>query len=285
MTNPDPTAQIDYLAIGHVSEDVTQRGGFQLGGTVTYAGKMAHALGLRVGIVTSAAADLDLSPLDGLALMCLPAARSTCFENRYSPSGRVQTLHARALALSPAAIPLQWRSAAIVHLAPIADEVNPELVHQFPEAFIGLTPQGWLRRWDAEGRVSSRPWERLKAILPDADAVVLSLEDLGGDEEAVMAFTDHCRLLVVTEGAKGARVFTQRMAERVTAPKAHPVDTTGAGDIFAAAFFVHLHQTGDPWSAAAFANTLAAASISRSGMAGIPTPVEIQVARDRRGSK
>jgi len=43
---------VDYLVIGHVAADVTPTG-LQLGGTVSYAGLTARALGVRVGIVTS----------------------------------------------------------------------------------------------------------------------------------------------------------------------------------------------------------------------------------------
>jgi sugar/nucleoside kinase (ribokinase family) len=54
------------------------------------------------------------------------------------------------------------------------------------------------------------------------------------------------------------------------------VDATGAGDIFAAAFFVRLNQTRDPWEAARFATCLAAQSVTRVGLNGIPTREEIE---------
>jgi len=54
------------------------------------------------------------------------------------------------------------------------------------------------------------------------------------------------------------------------------VDTTGAGDIFATAFFFRLYATRDPWEAARFATQLAANSVTREGLNGIPTQEEIQ---------
>ena len=48
------------------------------------------------------------------------------------------------------------------------------------------------------------------------------------------------------------------------------------GDIFAAAFFVRLYTTRDPWEAARFATQLSAISITRPGFSGIPTPQEIE---------
>ena len=53
-------------------------------------------------------------------------------------------------------------------------------------------------------------------------------------------------------------------------------DATGAGDVFAAAFFVRLLETRDPWEAARFANRVAAVSVTRPGLQGIPTPTEVQ---------
>jgi sugar/nucleoside kinase (ribokinase family) len=54
------------------------------------------------------------------------------------------------------------------------------------------------------------------------------------------------------------------------------IDTTGAGDIFAAAFFFRLYTTRDPWEAARFATQLAAISVTRTGLQAIPTSEEIQ---------
>jgi sugar/nucleoside kinase (ribokinase family) len=54
------------------------------------------------------------------------------------------------------------------------------------------------------------------------------------------------------------------------------VDATGAGDIFATAFFFRLFATRDPWEAARFATQLATTSVTRSGLEGIPTEDEIQ---------
>jgi sugar/nucleoside kinase (ribokinase family) len=54
------------------------------------------------------------------------------------------------------------------------------------------------------------------------------------------------------------------------------VDPTGAGDIFAAAFFTRLLSTRDPWEATRFATLVASCSVTRVGLGGIPTPSEIE---------
>lgn len=274
---------IDYLLIGHLSEDRTPEGP-ALGGTVAYAGLTAHALGCGVGIVTSASEALDLAPIRELALSLKLAPVSTSFENRYTSKGRVQTLLGRASDLELADVPLAWRNPKIVHLAPLACEIPAELAQAFPSSFLGVTPQGSMREWDSAGRVRLRSWESVHDLLHAADAVVLSIEDLGMDITAAEAMATHCRVLVVTEAAQGARVYTQRRSESVPAPSRQEVDPTGAGDIFAAVYFIRLQQSGDPWEAAEIANQIAAASVARRGLAGTPTPAEAKAVLQATGN-
>lgn len=255
---------LDYLAVGHIAQDVTPAG-LRLGGTVAYAALTARALGLRAGIVTAAAA-AALDDLRPVVLHRRPSPRSTIFENRYTPAGRIQTLHARAEPLTFAAVPAEWRSAPLVHLAPIAREVDPALASLFPDSFVGLTPQGWMRRWDESGRVTRGEWDEAGSLLESASAVVISLEDVGGEWGVVEGWAARARVLAVTQGDQGATVFWNGERRRFPAPPATVVDATGAGDIFAAALFVRLWQAGDAWDAARFAVALASDSVTRVGV-------------------
>lgn len=273
----DPPS-LDYLIIGHIARDLTLSGAV-VGGTVAYAGRTALAFGLHVGAITSVNEDVDLSPLTGIQLARLPTRQSTTFSNRYTETGRVQHLLSKATDLGPQAVPADWSHARIVHFGPIAQEVDPQLVHQFPNAFIGITPQGWLRRWGIDGRVSLTHWSAIKSILPKADAVVLSLEDLQGSEEEESEIAQHCTLLVVTRASQGARLFWHGEVHDLPAPQMREVDSTGAGDIFATAFFIQMQQTQNPFEAGRIANTIAAASVTRQGVRSSPSPEEIEAAR------
>ena len=173
-------------------------------------------------------------------------------------------------------IPDAWRSAAVVHLAPIADEIDPALAGHLKGGLLGITAQGWLRRWDASGEVQPRPGGWASQGLSAADAVIVSLDDLGGDEVAIEEMAGVCRLLVVTEGPRGCRVHWNGDVRRVPVSPRTEVDPTGAGDVFAAAYFCRLHSTRDPWEAARYANLLASTSVARSGLDGIPTAEEIR---------
>ncbi|GAB4522006.1 MAG: PfkB family carbohydrate kinase [Anaerolineales bacterium] len=265
---------IEYLVIGHLSRDLTPQGD-RLGGTAAYAALTARALGLKTGIVTSYADDMPLSALQGLSVINLPAEYSTTFENIETPAGRRQVIHSRAQLLAYQHIPEAWGNAPIIHLAPIAQEVAPDLVRYLSEAFIVITPQGWLREWNASGQIRVGEWPEARFVLENAAAAVFSIEDIGNDETRIEELIHTCPVVAVTEGSEGVRVYWHGDVRRFRPPAVEVVDTTGAGDIFAAVFFARLYQTRDPWEAARVATALAACSVTRVGLDGIPTPDEI----------
>jgi hypothetical protein len=261
--------------VGHITVDQTPAGP-HLGGTAVYSALTARALGLRVGIITSWGAELPLGPLVDIPVASFPTEQSTTFENIYTAAGRIQYLRHVAPKLDYYQIPEPWRKASIVHLGPVAQEVEPSLVRNFSSAFIGVTPQGWMRSWNGQGRVYPSEWPEAAFVLERAGAAVISLEDVGGDEERVYELAASCHVLAVTEGEQGVRLFWNGDVRRFLPPRVTVEDTTGAGDIFAAAFFVRLFTTRDPWEATRFATQLSSISVTRSGLAGIPTAEEIQ---------
>ena len=270
-----PLEPVDYLVIGYLSCDITPDGP-RLGGTAAYAALTAHALGLRVGVVTAWGGEVPLAVLDGIKVLNNKVQRSTTFENKYTPAGRIQHVHHIAPDISFDNIPETWRHAPIVHIGPIAGEAKSLTDGNFPSSLLGLTPQGWLRRWDAAGRVEPGVWPEAREMLSRAGAAVLSIEDVDGDEDSIEVMAAACRVLAVTEGPAGSRLYWNGDLRRFRSPPLEEVDATGAGDIFAAAFFWRLYVTRDPWAAARFATHLASFSVKRRSLDGIPTKEEIQ---------
>jgi sugar/nucleoside kinase (ribokinase family) len=270
-----PLEPVDYLVIGHVTEDITPAGQ-RLGGTVAFSALTARALGLRVGVVTSANEKTSLEALEGVQVMSVPSEHTTTFENIRTPEGRLQFLHYQAAAIGFNNVPEAWRKASIVHLGPVAQEINPGEAGHFSASLLGLTPQGWMRTWDNTGRVSASKWESAETLLPQAGAVVISREDVGGDDELIESMAHQTRLLAVTEGLAGSVLYWNGDRRRFRAPEVAEVDSTGAGDIFAAALFIRLYTTRDPWEAARFATRLAARSVARQGLDSIPTRKEVE---------
>ena len=275
MQNSVPLNPVDYLVIGHLSCDLTPDGP-RLGGTTTYAALMARALGLRVGVVTTWGGEIALDALDGIQVRSAAVEHSISFENVYTPQGRQQIIHHSVPDILYENIPEIWRKAAIVHIGPIAGEGKSLADGSFPSSMLGLTPQGWLRTWNADGRVHIGTWPEVLQALSKVNAAVFSTDDVGGDEEQIEAMVNKCRVVAVTEGAAGARLYWNGDLRRFRALPVKEVDPTGAGDIFAAAFFWRFSITHDPWVAAKFATRLASCSVTRRGLEGIPTKDEIQ---------
>lgn len=267
----------DYLVVGHVTCDLVP-GGFRVGGTATYAAMTARALGCRVAVLTSAGDDLPLdTTFAGIDVHVVPAARSTTFENVYRDGYRVQFIRATAARLTARDLPEAWREARIVHLGPLDQEVDPGLVDAFPEsAFIGVTPQGWLRRWDRDGRVSAQPWAEAARILRRADAMVLSREDVGNNEEELRRYLSLARLAAVTQSWQGAILYHGGKSVVFPAYNVPEVDPTGAGDVFAAAFFISLAETGNPEEAARFANAAASFAVEGEGYSTVATRAAVE---------
>jgi sugar/nucleoside kinase (ribokinase family) len=277
MYRMTPLEPVDYLIIGHLTRDLTPDGP-RLGGTASYASLTARALGLRVGILTSCEDCLSAPELEqeGIRVVGMHAGETTTFENIQTPNGRIQYVHKVAPSIDLSMVPEQWRNAPIVHLGPVAKEVDPMLVRAFPSSFIGLTPQGWFRAWDKDGRVYFSEWPESSFVLQNADAAVISIEDVRGNESIIEDMASSARVLAVTEGANGCRLYWNGDLRRFRPPQMNEVDPTGAGDIFATAFFYRLSATHDPWEAARFATSLAAFSVMRIGLNGVPTAEEVQ---------
>jgi len=276
MLNLSTFEKIDYLVTGHISLDQTPSGA-QLGGTAAYAALTARALGLRVGIVTSFDPDdISLDALKDILVYVIPSKETTRFEINDSAPDRQLILKGHAAQIQFEQVPEAWQRAPIIHLGPIAQEIDSKLPAGFSPELLGLTPQGWLRSWGSDGRVEPKKWSQMEASLNHASAAVLSIKDIGDDEEFIEEMALASRVLALTEGSEGARIYWNHDLRRFPAPSMDVVDTTGAGDIFAAAFFIRLHSTRDPWEAARFATRIAAHSVTRRGLASIPTKEEIQ---------
>lgn len=277
MDSPTETP-LDYLAVGHVTEDVWRDGRITPGGTVMYSSLTARRLVSNVGVLTAAASDFPTDQVfPNITVRRLDSAQTTQFENIYTPQGRIQYVRPAAVPLTEAAFDdWLWRS-KIIHLAPVCDEVSAGIALAAPpQAFIGLTPQGWLRQWDRAGRVSPKAWTHAEALLARADAVVISIDDVAGDWKLLLRWASQARLFIVTQSAEGCTLFLEGRPRQIPPPQVVEVDPTGAGDIFAAAVFVALQRGHDPVQACAFANCIAAQSVTRPSLEGLPTLQEVE---------
>jgi len=267
----------DLLAIGHVTKDLTPDGGHAVGGTVTYAAATACSLGASVAVLTSAPPDLDLSSvLRGADVFVVPSPTATTFENIYEGQRRRQYLHSVASPLGTEHLPQTWRHPSIVLLGPLAGELGCDWLGMFPAALVGVTPQGWMRQWNESGLVTTKPWSEAEQVLAKVDVLVLSEEDVAGDEALIQQYGRMARIAAVTRGRCGATVFRDGVARDFPAFRVQELDPTGAGDVFAAAFLLRLKETGDPYLAAPFANCAASFVVEGGGTSAIATREQVE---------
>lgn len=260
------------MVIGHICKDILPDGKLGLGGSVSYAATTAHRMGYRVGVVTSAGPDLDVTKVLPFAqVACQQSQYTTVFENIYANGQRQQILHQRADVITCDQIPTAWRHAPMIYLGTIDQEIHPDVFQCFPEqALLGVMPQGFFRQWDERGRVSFTAWTPSEELLRRVTAIVISELDVPDPPGIVRSWRRFAETVVVTHAERGATVY--HAGERCHYPTrpASQVDPTGAGDVFTAGFLIRLAETQDPCQAAEFANTVASFSVEKPGLTGIP---------------
>jgi len=277
-TQPIQAESINFLVIGHVTADLTENG-VQLGGPVTFSGLTAKALGFRVGMITSHSPDFETEPIQSLWKMNKTSSCTTTFKNISDGITRTQYLYQVAQPLIKADIPQFIPAPDIVHLAPVANELDYRILDCFPNSLKCVTPQGWMRATDPDGKVIQRNWMESEETLALADAAVISLEDVHKNEDLIASMASAIPIFVVTENMRGARIYWHNDARFINAPEVKYLDDTGSGDIFATAFFYRYFYTRDPWEAGRFAVLLASWSVSRKHLDSIPTSKEINTAK------
>ena len=265
----------EFVAVGHVTFDVQRLAGCEIdrpepGGAAAYAAGTAIAMGLIAGIVTSSSPGYPFDTLLPLTkVVNVPATATTTFGYSLHDGVRTQWLRSRAANLTRADLPDSWSGAPVVLLGPVANELPRNAADWFSDdAFICAVPQGWQRSRDVSGKVVVSP-----AVPPGLgrriDAAVISEADVPA--EHVDAWTETFRIVAITRGRRGARVYVNGRNLDIPPVTANEVDATGAGDVWAAAFAIRLAETRDVMVAASFASAAAAMSIEHRGMLGIPT--------------
>lgn len=282
MDHQIPPPHIEYLSIGHLTRDISPKGD-SVGGTVAYASLTAQSHGLKPGILTSIGQDLPNEPkLTSIPIIGESTPNATAFENIESGGYRTQYVRAIAPDVSLAFLSDSWRRSKIVHLGPIWSEIPPDIFLSLSRSsFIGITPQGFFRRVDRQGKVGFNLWNQCNQFLTEVDACVISIWDVNQSKTIIMEMAASCKILVVTEAANGALLFYNGKHVAAEAQNMKAVDSTGSGDIFAAGFFIALEKTKDPEISVKYATHLASFSVERKGLDGVPSAAEISSSFDQ----
>lgn len=282
-------ARFDYTTVGHVTADVTADGSARVGGSAFYSALQAARLGQRALVITQGVpAEIEqlLDPYRAeLELEILPAAQTTTLQSSGEGATRRQRMLAWAGAIgSDVAI-----DTSILHLAPVARETPARWRGRAD--FVALTPQGLVRAWAAPGaEVGPAPLDPHR--LPEHCAAIVlneterescewlidaargsdSLDDrsVGASETRRIGGVGGAVVAITAAAAATALHLPAGERARVEVPTIEDfVDDVGAGDVFAAAFFVALRDGQAPQEAAAFANAAAAVRIAGAGAGAI----------------
>ena len=264
--NPPP----DLVAIGHVTWDVLpgDLADREAGGAVAFAAVTAARFGVQAAMVTSCAADYPLPEVlaSEHSTVRVPSAHTSTFENRYDHRGdRVQVLHRRGGDISIDDIPEAWRSPNMLFVGPLTQELPVDCLGWFRPRVSCVVPQGWLRSWDqplpSVVDVSKSPPVGMST---GWDICVISESEV--DKDSLAEWRNLALNLVVTKGSDGAELHVRGTNQPVQVPSFAPavdgagLDTTGAGDVFAAAMLIRYAATGDAEASAEYASASAALS-------------------------
>ena len=268
--------RFDYTTVGHVTADIMPDGSRRPGGTAFYSALQAARLGLRVLILTRGAPrEIEelIEPYRGeLTVEVFPARQTTTLQTSGSGTARSQ----RVLAWAGAIAEELRIDTSILHLAPVTGETPGRWRGRAD--FVGLTPQGLVREWSAQnGEISSNS-PNPRRIPKACDAMVMSEHERASCEGLISKARQGGAVVAITAGAAATTILLPGEGELVVEVPAveDPSDDVGAGDVFAAAFYVALSEGRAPAGAAAFANAAAAVRIVGAGAGAIGTRAAIE---------
>lgn len=293
--------QPQYTTVGHVTIDVLSDGSRQAGGAAFYSALQAARLGLAARIVTrGVVSEIEqlLEPFQQeLTLEIQPAQHTTTLHTAGSGQARTQRVLAWA---QPIADDIEIHS-TLLHLAPVARESPARW--RGHSAFVGLTPQGLARRWSGSDApiALAPPSSADEAVADRCNALVVSAHERSCCGALIARARAAGATVAITDGSNPNTLLLADGSSRSLAVPPlygggagveHSADAgadadLGAGDVFAAAFFVALWEGRAADDAVSFANAAAAVRMSGAGAGAIGDRVSIDarlsaVAAERR---
>jgi sugar/nucleoside kinase (ribokinase family) len=254
-------------AIGNLTRDVVAGADARPGGAVFYAARALARLGADAHVSAACAADDRaelIPPLEsfGLPVTWYESAVTTAYSFHYEGDRRIMRQDAVGDAWSPAQSLEAAGDAPWVHICALVRTDFP------PETLSALAADGRRLLVDGQGLVRRPDLGDLRTDGKIGDVLrhvaILKLND--EEAETLVGSADPERLraldlpeVLLTLGSKGSYVVTRTLIERVpTHDVEGPVDPTGAGDTFSAAYLTRRIAGADPVEAArAAAETVA----------------------------
>jgi len=261
-----------------------------VGGPPAYAGLICSRLGNDVLPLTKVGNDFPDEQAVWLArngVVLRAADRSlnkptTRFRLAKAGDERNLTLLSRCEDLSSGQIPPDTRFNASL-VSPLAGEVSASLLTEISARsdFSFLDPQGFVRAFDRDGRVSVAPLKD-RSILSKVDAIKMDrteaemLTGKGDPRQALGKLASiGLRRAIVTHGSDVCHVLDGTRIYQVGVPSSPVVDTTGAGDILSGATMSWYLKSRDFLRSACFGIAASSLSLHMIALAKIDLPMSV----------
>jgi sugar/nucleoside kinase (ribokinase family) len=283
---------LDFVAVGHIMKETIRfpekEIGPVLGSPAAYSAVAGRLLGGRTGIVSVVGRDMPSSllrplrqahvDLRGVAFRDCPT-RTTILT--YDKAGNKEVTYEKVASdISPEYVPDEYFGASAFFVCPMDFEVPQSTV----EALRRTTSS--LLMTDLGGYGGSVSTCHLGEAIED---MTRSVARIAASFDIVKASGEDCRhiflgsisadaalsrllewgphIAILTLGQDGSLVGTRRGRSRIPPFATTVVDTTGAGDVYAAAFLVEYLRTKEPFRSALYAS--AASSVVIEGTGGV----------------
>ncbi|MHA1471713.1 MAG: PfkB family carbohydrate kinase [Promethearchaeota archaeon] len=308
--------EISFLFIGHIAIDTIirfkQKRKPSLGGTVTF-GSFAlktYSNSTKIGVISNVGLQnfnksllnqFNNKNIDFSGVKMIDT-NNTNFELNYSNHTRRLTLKSCSPKLTFEDIPEKILSnpPTILILAPLCNEISFEyvskVVNAFPNVYIGIDLQGFIRHIDNDGEVS---YVRDAAIVSNMIDIINLIGDrliLKGSEVEMKLVSNHKEpqkimdyftkfenkaIYIMTMGEAGS-ILLKNGEKRLKIPAYKPkrvLDETGAGDVYLTIFLYELLNSNMTWDAveksAHIASAAASFLVEKKGPKGFETKKRI----------
>jgi sugar/nucleoside kinase (ribokinase family) len=172
-------------------------------------------------------------------------------------------------------IPESYYNVPCIHLGPVFNEINLDLIAKVREKFpfVSLDGQGFIRSTHGESKkIILQTWDEYEKYLSYLNLLKVDDTELKNmtkasklDDAIELILETDLPLLVITRAYKGAIIFKDDERFDIPAIPTTIIDETGAGDTFITAFLLEYLKTNDCYYSGLIAASTASFKIANSG--------------------
>lgn len=263
-----------YFLYGNLTIDRNLISGKQytgIGGSVYYMAMILKNLAESVSIFSSYGRDFNLESISNVNIISNdPTSQKTLiFKNIYQGSTRIQIVGnfetANLPLIDDTTIKL-IKNTDIIIIAPILNNIPDAEISKIIRSAVKKTkvlmPQGYFRKTDGKSSVKFNSWTPTTDFIDSFELVIFSDKDLPDADTVALNWSIGKPIVIVTKESQGCSIYQKGLRMDIPAYKIDKIsDSTGAGDIFAAAFTYEYVRAHDLKKAGYFANAAAGMSL------------------------